>query len=73
MNTARIYDTAPPDLVVRDEGSIFIVTPQTVAGEQWVAMHIPEDAMRWCNGVVVEPRYIEAIVTGAREDGLAVG
>lgn len=74
-DTQTLYDalTTPPDLVVRNEGSIFILTPQTVAGDEWLAEHIPADAMTWCNGIVVEHRYIEAIVTGARADGLVVG
>jgi hypothetical protein len=34
--------------------------------------HLPADAMHWGGGVVVEPRYVGAIVAGLTEDGLSV-
>jgi DNA-binding transcriptional regulator YiaG len=35
------------DLSVRNEGSIFLLRPQTQAGEAWITEHIPDDAQRW--------------------------
>lgn len=60
------------DLSVQDHGSIMILTPHTDAGREWIDEHIPEDAMTWGGGIVVEPRYMEAIVCGAIGDGLEV-
>lgn len=62
----------PPDFIVSDEGSIFILMPLTPAAREWVADFLPQDPMRWAGGVVVEHRYISDIVSGARRDGLVV-
>lgn len=61
------------DLQVQNHGSIFILQAISNEGKQWVAEHIPADAQTWgVDGIVVEHRYIEAIVAGAINDGLEV-
>ncbi len=60
------------DLSVQNEGSLFLLLPLTSGGKSWIDEHIPEDAMWFSNGVVVEPRYIADIVQGAINDGLEV-
>ena len=60
------------DFTVSCEGSIYIVTPLTPCANEWVSEFLPEDAMRWAGGVVVEWRYISTVIEGARESGLAV-
>lgn len=66
---------APPeaDVVAHDHGSIWTLHFRTEAGKEWRAEHLPGDALTWgVDGVVVEPRYVGAILEGAHEDGLAV-
>ena len=60
------------DLFVQNEGSIFLLRPVSDAGLEWISEHIPEDAQFFGNAVVVEHRYIGAIVQGAQDDGLVV-
>ena len=64
------------DLYVQNEGSIFLLHPQSDAGLGWINEHIDECATRWGHGpraaVVVEHRYIGNIVAGAQADGLSV-
>ena len=60
------------DLIVHNEGSIFLLTAVTPAGEEWIAEHIPSDAMTFGKAIVVEHRYIANIVDGAIADGLTV-
>lgn len=61
------------DLTVDNHGSLCVLTPVSDAGREWVAEHIPDDAMTWgAEGIVVEPRYIKDIVLGAINDGLEV-
>jgi hypothetical protein len=60
------------DLEVRNEGSIFLLWPRTDLGREWLAEHIPDDATTFGAAVVVEHRYIAAIVEGATGDGLEV-
>lgn len=63
-------DTA--DFTVRNEGSIFLLTPQTDAAREWADEHLPDDAMTFGPSTVVEHRYIGAIVDGIQGDGLTV-
>jgi hypothetical protein len=60
------------DFEVSNRGTIYIFTPLTPAGRDWVAEFLPEDAQRWAGGVVIEHRYIFGIVAGAQRDGLSV-
>jgi hypothetical protein len=61
------------DLHVEKQGSIYLLTPISETGQEWIDEHIPRDATMWgVNSVVVEHRYIEDIVEGARLDGLEV-
>jgi len=64
----------PPDFLVENHGSIFLLKPLTPAATAWVEEHIGQD-----NGyqglwpsVIIEPRYIADIVAGIQNDGLAV-
>jgi hypothetical protein len=61
------------DLLVRDEGTIFLLVPVTDVGVSWIDEHIPQGAQQWCGAIVVEHRFIGAILTGAAEDGLSIG
>lgn len=61
-----------PDFTVRGGGTLYILTPLTIPAREWVAEHISDDAQTWGGGIAVEHRYINAIVEGARADGLEV-
>ena len=58
------------DFEVTNHGTIFIFDPISVAATQWCYKHLPADGPRWGKGFVIEHRYIEAIVNGARRDNL---
>jgi hypothetical protein len=60
------------DLTVNNQGSIFLLTPETPAGKAWIDQNIPDEAMRMGPSVVVEHRYIGNIVEGAIHDGMIV-
>lgn len=59
------------DFSVRDEGSVFVVSPLTVAGHEWAEENLPVDAMKWAGGVVVGAGYVQAILEGIHNDGLS--
>lgn len=61
------------DFSLRDEGTIFILTPTSKAGKLWADEHLPEDAQRWgkCS-IVVEHRYIGHIIEGITNEGLSL-
>ncbi len=60
------------DLYVQNEGTIFLLRPLSAAGHEWIDEHIPADATVYGGAIVVEHRYIGAIIDGATEDGLEV-
>jgi hypothetical protein len=57
------------DFSVRDEGSICILNLYSQAAQIWAEENLPEDRMTWCGGVVIEPRYVQAIVDGLLAEG----
>ena len=60
------------DVLVRNEGSIFMVNPMTPAAKEWISEHIPDDAQYFGRALIVEHRYIDDIIEGMRGDGLMV-
>jgi hypothetical protein len=62
-----------PDFAVENHGTIFLLRPLTTAARVWVDENIGQD-----NGfqpyfpaaLVIEHRFIQSIVEGARRDGL---
>jgi hypothetical protein len=66
-------DTPRPDFDLMNQGSICLLTPRTPAAHDWADIHLLEGAMRWGpSSIVVEPRYVQAIIDGAEAEGLTV-
>jgi hypothetical protein len=61
-----------PDFVCQNHGSLFLLIPRTSPAKIWIEENLPEDRMTFCDGVVIEPRYVWAILAGLQEDGLVV-
>jgi hypothetical protein len=74
MGTAALSPSVKSDFLLRDEGSIILLTPHTDAAHDWVNEHIGQDNgyQPYFPTVVVEPRYIADIVAGIQNDGMAV-
>ena len=64
----------PPDFLVENHGSIFLLKPLTLLATSWVEEHIGEDNgfQPYFPTIVVEPRFIADIVKTILSDGLAV-
>jgi hypothetical protein len=64
----------PPDFIVENHGSIFLLNPQTPAATFWVEGYIGQDNgfQPYWPTVAVEHRYIADIVACIQADGLAV-
>lgn len=60
------------DFLFANHGSVTILTPLTEAAQDWVAEHLPDDALTLGSGVVIEPRYVAPILEGLVDDGLTV-
>jgi hypothetical protein len=59
------------DFDIVNDGSVFLLIPNTEAAEAWVAEHIPADAQTLGKGIAVEHRYIGDVLHGIQEDGLS--
>jgi hypothetical protein len=60
------------DFEICGGGSVYLLHPLTRAAHDWIAEHLPADAVRLGDAVAVEWRYIGHIVAGAISDGLGV-
>jgi hypothetical protein len=60
------------DLVATNHGSLFVLEPHTQPAREWCDENLGDDeTQHWgLDGIVVEPRYLEDILQGARERGL---
>ena len=64
-----------PDIQVENHGSIVLLVPETDAGRAWVKENIgPDNGYQpyFPQAVIVEPRYVAAIVEGMQNDRLVV-
>jgi hypothetical protein len=61
-----------PDFFCENHGSIFLLRPISPASFAWIEEHLPPDRLTFGNAVVVEPRYVWAILNGLQDDGLTV-
>jgi hypothetical protein len=73
-NSPTDFGKIPPDFVVENHGSIFLLKPLTPSATSWVEEHIGQGNgyQPYFPTVVVEPRYITDIVQGIQSDGLMV-
>jgi hypothetical protein len=62
---------ATRDFFLAHHGSISTLLPMTPDAKQWVDENVP-DPMYWGGSIVIEPRYVDDIVAGIREEGLIV-
>lgn len=52
-------------------GSIHLLTPRSYAGRKWITRHL-RGALTYGPAVVVEGRYLPAVLEGLRASGLGV-
>ena len=72
LATTASMDTRTSDVIVENHGSVFLFQPLTVLAEAWIAEHVADDAMRYADALVVEPRYAPDLAAGMLADGLRV-
>lgn len=60
------------DFTLAHHGSVALLTPNNAEAHKWLGEHIPDDALWGSKGVVIEPRYVEGMMDGIREDGMTL-
>ena len=61
-----------PDFLCENHGSVFLLRPVSPASFDWIESHLPSDRITFGNAVVVEQRYVWAILAGLQDDGLVI-
>ena len=69
--SSRINSTTTPDILVRNEGTLFLFCPLTPQAKQWIGQHV-QDALWFGNVLVVEHRYAWGLAVGMRDSGLVL-
>jgi len=61
------------DITFENHGSIVLIRGLSEAGQAWLDENVgDENTLTFGDAIVCEPRYVEAIFSGAQLDGLAV-
>ena len=60
------------DFRVFVDGSISLVTPETVAARVWLSEHVSSETPWVGKGLTVGLRFLEALIAGIEGDGLTV-
>ncbi len=50
-----------PDFRLLNAGSLILLTPVSSAATRWARVNLPHHALRWGDGIVVEPAYFPTI------------
>ncbi len=62
-----------PDFLVEDHGSIFLLSPQSDSARIWIDEHISREGFQpYWPVVVIEHRYVQALIEGIQNEGLVV-
>lgn len=61
-----------PDFSLRSDDSIALLFPSSDPAHMWISENLDADVMVWGSAVVIEHRYVEAVIRGIVGDGLTV-
>jgi len=61
-----------PDLLVRNEGTLFLFCPLTAGAKSWIDAHLQPDAQWFGNALVVEHRFAWGLAMGIKDAGLVL-
>ena len=70
QNHMKIKPKTTPDVLVRNEGTVFLFCPLTPRAKEWIVEHVQSDAQWFGNALVVEHRYAWGLAQGMKDEGL---
>ncbi len=70
MNPPVRLAPTTPDVLVHNEGTVFLFCPLTPRAKQWIADNVQPDAMFFGNALVAEHRFVWALAQGMKDAGL---
>jgi len=71
-NHMEIEHTIAPDVLVRNEGTVFLFFPLTPQAKEWIDEHVQFDAQWFGNALVVEHRYAWGLAQVMKDEGLVL-
>jgi hypothetical protein len=66
----KIEPKTTPDVLVRNEGTVFLFCPLTPRAKEWIDEQVQFDAHWFGNALVVEHRYAWGLAEGMKDEGL---
>ena len=62
-----------PDIRIENAGSVVLIRSMTAAGRKWVEENVQfENWQQFGGAIAAEPRTVQAVIDGAKADGLEV-
>ena len=61
-----------PDVLVCNEGTVFLFCPLTSRGKEWIGEYVDPDALWFGSALVVEHRFASGLAQGMKDAGLVV-
>ncbi len=62
-----------PDVLVQDQGTIWLFRPETESARRWLLEHVDPNATWWGGALVADHRPARDLLAGIREAGFTVG
>ena len=72
MSSSSQVVPCTPDVLVCNEGTVFLFYPLTSRGREWVEENVQPDAQWFGNTLVVEHRYAWGLAQGMKDTGLVL-
>ena len=61
-----------PDVLVCNEGTVFLFCPLTSRAKEWIDEHVQPDALWFGSALVVEHRFAWGLAQGMKDAGLVL-
>jgi hypothetical protein len=65
-------DPSPPDIGVGNHFSLFLIRPFSEQGEAWLRENVCQDSQWFGDALIVEPRFVGALLEGMIANGLTL-
>lgn len=69
MSSTQAVRTVP-DILFRNEGTVFLFCPLTTRAKKWLDEHVEPDALWFGNSLIVDHRFAWALAQGVKDAGL---
>jgi len=71
-NSQALQSKNTPDVLVHNEGTVFLFNPLTARAKRWTEDNVHPDSHWFGTTLIVEHRYAWAIAQGMKDDGLVL-